>query len=779
MKEYFTNRFHRILTIIELVIILYFFAGCFGSLSSYVFSGDELETINGIESENGIYTDETVGMEGYFVYGPSFHLDKGIYNITVDYAAEGEDNYILLAALNEGFHDIISDKIMLLPDFNEQQFTARIHRNMKVFSVSVIYCGTGKLEVRNIAIEETRLGRIRSLILAVFWITLLNLVCRFIKAVRKGELNREKLPYIAALSGIVVFASYPLFTTFLTEGHDLLFHLMRIEGIRQGLLAGQFPVRIQPLQYNGYGYACSVFYGELFLYIPAVLRLCGFTIQNAYKIFVILVNVATTLIAYHSFKAMLKDKNIALLCCMVYVLAPYRLANVYVRCAVGEYCAMMFWPMIACGLYLLYTGLGQDEKCSKKDKSGFLNGRTAWIWLVIGYSGLIQTHLLSCEIAAIVSIVACLVMWKHTFTKRIFKELLKFFVSTVLLNAFFLVPLISYMLQGGVYITEYGVSQAGNMQGNGIYPAQLFQLFVNGSGMAYGHRVEAYRKLGMAGEMGMTAGLALIGAGVIFLYLWIFDYNRIKKMKWFPITAWMTLAGFLTLYMATIYFPWDFMVRRLGSLVENLQFPWRMLSVGTLFFTVALGGLLILAGELRGKTFYYMIAGIVSTVTVVTAAFMFYNRLNTSNAVYVYDEAAMTGWGSGSLDEYLLAEAEPKQLNVREALSTQNITIQSYEKNYTNISMTVSENARTEGQVYVPLLGYPGYRAVDKDGHDFTLAKTLNGMLTVLVPAGYEGAIEIYFAGFWYWRAAEIISLAFLVFFVYYVIKSEKKVTDI
>lgn len=779
MKEYFSRRFHQILSIIELVIILYFLAGCFGRLSTHEISWREMETFNGMEAEDGIYTDESVGVEGYFVYGPSFDLDKGIYNATIHYAAGEEENYLVLTSATEGFQDIISDNITLNPDLTEQQFTIRIGRNLKGFSVSVIYCGTGRLEVRDITLEETRTGRIHSLILALIWITILNLVCRFFMVVKKGKIEQKKLPYIVTLAGIIIFASYPLFTTFLTGGHDLSFHLMRIEGIKQGLLAGQFPVRIQPVQYNGYGYACSIFYGELFLYIPAVLRLCGFTLQNSYKVFVILVNIATTLIAYTSFKAILKDKKIALLCCFVYALAPYRLANVYVRSAVGEYCAMMFWPLIAAGLYLLYTDLQQETKYTEKKQDGFQSGKNAWIYLVIGYSGLIQTHLLSCEIAAVVSVVACLIMWKHTFTKRVVIELLKFFVMTVLINAFYLVPLISYMIRGGVYITEYGINQAGNMQGNGIYPAQLFQLFVNGSGMAYGHKVEAYRKLGMLDEMGLTVGLSLILSGLIFLYLWISNFDRIKEMKFFRLTAGMTLAGFLTLYMATLYFPWDFLVRRLGSIVENLQFPWRMLSVGTLFFAVALGGMLILSREIWGKTNYYIIIGVVSLLTVVTAGYMLYNRLNTSDGFYVYDEAALAGWGSGSLDEYLLAETDPKQLNVYEAVSTENITIEQYEKNYTNISMNVSEDNNQEGQVYVPLLGYSGYRALDKDGNNFMLAKTLNGILAVLVPAGYRGTIAVYFAGFWYWRAAEIISLAFSGIFLYYVIKAYNNVTDI
>lgn len=779
MKKYFSSRFIWILTFIELVIIVYFAAGCFGRLFSHEISWKEMETLNGMEAEDGIFIDESVGVEGYFVYGPSFDLDKGTYNITIRYAAEEGDNYILLNSRTEGFQDIISDHVTLDPEFTKRQFTVRIGRNLVGFSVSVAYCGAGRLEVNDIILEETRTGRIYSLILALMWITAFNLACRFFMAVRDGEIKREKLPYIMALAGIVVFASYPLFTAYLTEGHDIWFHIMRIEGIKQGLLAGQFPVRIQPVQYDGYGYACSVFYGELFLYIPALLRLCGFTLQGSYKIFVILVNVATTLAAYTSFKVIFKDKKIALLCCTVYVLAPYRLANVYVRAAVGEYCAMIFWPVITAGLYLLYTDLQPDADGMKKIQSGFLTGKNAWLLLVIGYGGLIQTHLLSCEIAAAVSVVACLILWKHTFTKRVMKELLKFFVVTMFMNAFYLVPLIDYMARGGFYITEYGTSQAGNMQGNGIYPAQLFQLFINGSGMAYGHRIEWYRKLGMSDEMGLTAGLALILSGLLFLYLWIVDYERIKKKKFFRLTAGMTLAGFLTLYMATMYFPWDFLVRRLGNLVENIQFPWRLLSVGTLFFTVAMGGMLILLKEIWGTSGYHLTVGIILALTVVTAGYMLYDHLNNGAAVYVYDEAALAGGGSGSLDEYLPIETVPKQLKIYEAAATENITIGRYEKNYTNISMTVSEKKNIDGQVDVPLLGYPGYRAVDKDGKDFILTKNLKGMLTVLVPAGYEGAIEVFFAGFWYWRAAEIISLAFFGVFLYYVIKANRVVTDI
>ncbi len=57
---------------------------------------------------------------------------------------------------------------------------------------------------------------------------------------------------------------YPLFSGTIGFGHDLNFHLYRIEGIKDGILSGQFPVRIHPTHNNGYGYITASVYPELF-----------------------------------------------------------------------------------------------------------------------------------------------------------------------------------------------------------------------------------------------------------------------------------------------------------------------------------------------------------------------------------------------------------------------------------------------------------------------------------------------------------------------------------
>lgn len=98
----------------------------------------------------------------------------------------------------------------------------------------------------------------------------------------------------------VVLASYPLFSDYLIDGHDLRFHLYRIEGLKAGLQSGQFPVRIDPVHNAGYGYATATMYPNLFLYFPAILRLRGVSMVMSYQILLISINTLTALIMYYS-----------------------------------------------------------------------------------------------------------------------------------------------------------------------------------------------------------------------------------------------------------------------------------------------------------------------------------------------------------------------------------------------------------------------------------------------------------------------------------------------
>lgn len=768
MKAIFNNKYFRVILGIEIIILFYFVVRCFLPTAEYLIPYSDMEYNNGkIIDGKGIYTDSTIGTKGYFVYGPSFHINSGVYDITINYQTECLNNYIVISGHNQDYNSVLMDDFVLNPLIDTQKFTVWINKNIRGFAVSVIYDGTEEFLIEDITIKETVGGRIYELLKALLVLTCINTIIWIGYLSITGKVKKEKLQEVLFLGGIIIFASYPLFTSFLTEGDDIVFHLLRIEGMKEGLLSGQFPVRIHPFQFRGYGYASSIFYGEILLYIPAVLRLCGFPLQTAYKVFLLLVNCVTAFVSYKSILTIVKDKKTAMICCFVYVLAPYRLTNIYVRSAVGEYCAMIFWPVIACGLYRLFT-MDTDSKEYKK----------IWIFLTIGYTGLIQTHLLSCELAAAVSVIVCLIMIKKLFRRDTILELVKFFGMTVFLNAFYLVPFLDYMIKGGILVVDNGSLQTNAIQGNGIYPAQLFNLFVNGSGMAYGHGVDAYKVLGMSDEMGTTAGIALLTGLVVFLYMCIGYYQKIKEEKLFKTAFLMGIAGMLALIMSTNVFPWDVLCRNFGSLVYNLQFPWRMLSVGTMFLTLLLGCTLVMAKHVLEQKSYRIIVAVVIAVNVITAGFMLYDRLNTSKGMYVYDAVTFANNGSGSLNEYLPSETDAGLLNEYEPAATQNLIMTDYEKQYTNITFHVKESENIPGKVVVPLLAYEGYEAEDKSGDRLELSKDENGVLTVVIPAGYEGNVSIHYEGMWYWHAAEIISLITCCIFLYFAVKSYRRNAD-
>lgn len=95
-----------------------------------------------------------------------------------------------------------------------------------------------------------------SLLLFFFILDLIYIA--FCKGIfKKCQVTKRKIYF--GLFLIIMFSSFPIFSYYLYQGHDLQFYLMRIQGLKEGLLSGQFPIKIQPNWQNGYGYGVSVF----------------------------------------------------------------------------------------------------------------------------------------------------------------------------------------------------------------------------------------------------------------------------------------------------------------------------------------------------------------------------------------------------------------------------------------------------------------------------------------------------------------------------------------
>ena len=130
----------------------------------------------------------------------------------------------------------------------------------------------------------------------------------------------------------------------------------------------------------------------------------------------------------------------------------------------GEYTALAFLPLIPAALGLLYG----HKLPSAREK------RVAGAQLVIAFGALLQTHMISLELATLATAIFCLYHFRRTFTRQILTVWAAAAGLTVLLNLWFLVPFVTVMTGG--YSNMYGgKSFAGGLavQKNGLWLSQL------------------------------------------------------------------------------------------------------------------------------------------------------------------------------------------------------------------------------------------------------------------------------------------------------------------
>lgn len=711
------------------------------------YAAKEMFSRAGSLTEAGYYVDSTEEYSGIFTYGPYISLKMGSYRMTVQYSTDTDGNLYYLHSNSLVYPALSSaSSAVLKSGGNSVTFAFELSEHTQDLELVTEYCGEGFLQVEGITIRETPLYYSKQ----IFNTVLFCLFAAFCYCFYISGTQARKT--ILVLSLITLAASYPLFTDYLLQGHDLEFHLLRIEGIKEGLQNGVFPVKIHPLWANGHGYAVGVFYGDAFLYFPAFLRIMGFSIQSAYKIYIAAFNILTVLISWLCFKKIFGSNLTGLFGSMLYTLSAYRLSNVYLRGSVGEYTALTFLPLVLCGFYLIFTQPPQSK--------GYMKN---FLWPALGLTGIIQSHVISCELVGIFILAACLIMIGRVIIPKVFATLCLALGATVLLNAGFLFPFLDYF--GGDFVMNAPEWFETPIQGAGAYVTQLFSLFQNGTGSS------SSTSAGMAGEMPLGPGFPLLLGLGIFLFILAAEPKPKQKDSVWRFALLSGLFCVCSLYMATSLFPWNRLASLSGlfkTLIYNIQFPWRLLVIASLFLTViCCFAFRHIRNHFNSGIFYASLAVLFCTLAVSTGWF-YYDCLNSNVPYRPYDTPELNTMLLGS-EEYLPQGTDAVLLlpDSTPAGSPQ-LSMTAYDKQGTSVSMAV-QNGDQEGTLELPLLYYPGYQAVDtQNGSKLSLEKGGNNLLKVTVPAGFEGNISVSFREPLLWRAGELLSLvSFLALLTY------------
>lgn len=686
--------------------------------------------------EDSVSVDAAQSESGVFLSTPALRLDPGIYHIQIDYQADTPGSMVS-AVSGLSSLEMHCSPVELTPASLSTILPLEITRAADDVVIEVSFSGQGHLSIAKIGIFETSKHYKKNLFLAFLFCVLINFGYYF----KCSNIRRRKI--MLALTGIFLVSCYPLYTDYLTVGHDLPFHLLRIEAISQGLSFGTFPVKLHPLWANGHGYAVGIFYGDAFLYIPAFLRLLGFSIQSAYKLFAALINLGTILCSYYAFRRIFSNDKSGLLGCLAYTLAPYRLMDLYTRASVGEYTAMMVLPLILCGFYMIFRR-SETEPCWKDV-----------LLTAFGLTGLIQSHILSSVMIGFVIILVCILLLRRIFRRQTILPLLSAAGLTILLNLNFIVPFLDfYQEKVMVNSPDWTGRAAGSFQAGGLFPVQLFTLFQHSNGGAWS------ASAGVSNEAAYGIGILFTAGIFLFLYLLFIHYRECRSSRHYHgALISMVLSGLL-LFMCTCYFPWDRLAstgKGLENIISSLQFPWRFLAPATVLLTFVLCYGFELAPKVLPRHAMPLFVGCMVLFSV-HVGWYYYDFAFSGDPYRVFNTHELYTMQMYSYD-YLPEGTDPDDIRENAVQCVNAAPLEAYRKQGTTIDCIVSAEP-TGGYVEFPLIYYKYYRCVDLDtSESLSVTAGQNNVVRVTLPGNYSGHIEIRFVEPWFWRLAEAVSL--------------------
>lgn len=543
-------------------------------------------------------------------------------------------------------------------------------------------------------------------------------------------------PAFLAMTAASALVSMPFFTSNLQAGHDIYFHLTRIANIGMAMSGGYWPERLNTL--TGGDSIIPIMYPEVLLTGAGFMVYAGATVTLAFKVLCACITFATACVAYYAVRQVV-DEQPALLFAFLWLINPFRMNEIMVRAAMGEALAIIFLPLVAVGMWQMLHG-----SC-----------RQGGVDLVLGYTGLMASHMLTLVIVAVfcaLFVVGEFLLHPRRFLCEIRRIgwLILAAVATVLVNVYYLVPFLTYY-QWDLYLSN-GANSSWELQ-PGTTP--LWQIFMNVVG--YGDNLTT---TDLQGEMAFSIGFALLAGICVWLVYWLHQRRIMEAMDGVSDTrrlenamVWRALLWSLcAIFMVSRYFPWDWLIRHLRIFARTLgsiQHAWRLLMIPACLLSFLLAvlihrlareqslvwrslsvGLLVLAvvsGVQTATNYYY------TNDTVYTDHFeniISYNIDYATTNAQEHDAAFRKWFGDGS---------GPQVSDHADA-----VVIEDYHRDGVGYVFVVSNTGSGDATVMVPVFWYGLHRAYLTDGADETELPTAMDeeyqLTNISIPAGVSHA---------------------------------------
>lgn len=356
---------------------------------------------------------------------------------------------------------------------------------------------------------------------------------------------------VCFLAANITLISFLLPSGCIMVGDDSKYHYLRVEALKNSIENLDIFSGVEYLYFGGGGYA-GFAYPELFLYIPALLRVLGMSLSGSMAVFICLCNVFSYCFMYLFLKNVTKSPICGTIGAVLYVLSTYRIDNLITRFALGEILAYVFWPLILYGLYDFIFG-----EFRKPYIIGF------------GFVGMLLSHSISTVLALGLSVLLSLI-----FIGRIIKEprkLPKLLVTAgcaVAVTAYYWLPLLELLFSCEMSVKE---------------PAyHIMDSLVPFTGL--------FRENMRSGVAGLGFPIFLLCIPRVFLTRRspaavpeLRDEKTKKRGNILIAADTFALLGIFFAVMSTALAPWD----KLSKFLDFMQFPWRFFAPASILLVIA------------------------------------------------------------------------------------------------------------------------------------------------------------------------------------------------
>lgn len=519
--------------------------------------------------------------------------------------------------------------------------------------------------------------------------------------------EKELINYILIIIASIII-SIPLANKNLNiYRDDGIQHICRIIGTEQTLADKQFLPMIMSNLCNNFGYSWNIFYSPLTAYMSVVFRIFNFSYVNCLKLCMFVIVLLSGITMYKFALRITKNKKLATLASIIYILAPYRITDMYIRTALAELASFIFIPIVFEELYIIVN----EEKKSYK--------------LALGATGLILTHQVIAMYTAIICFVYLIVFFKKLKSKTVLKNIGVNLLFCILMTSFYWVGLLQHYLN-----TSYEVFVPGRMEREEVlifYKAKFSQLFITSS------------------EQTMIYAIGLLS--VIGLVLTPIAYKKIPE-EYKKTYMFFLITGVILIGMTLSIFPFE----KLPQALTMLQFTFRLFTFTSFFFAfVVATNFAILIKNFKTLDIVMLLTISILLLVPYKSKLDFNLQENEErliNGVRVTENTGRVHAGMASM-EYLPTKAFKNLKHIANrkdeviVLDNDEAVISDYTKQSSNMNCKIL-NVKKETTIELPYIYYLGYR-VYANGQEIKYTESDNGLIQINI--AQDSQIKVKYLG--------------------------------